>query len=109
MAKISDMRIRSAQAAANRANELGGLVQFLGKFIFWIVTIASIITMWVVYDNFNYGSEFTDWGNIWPLWGGVFGAWLVYSMGLLMVTTFGALAQIQSEALEIQVVQAKGD
>jgi len=109
MAKIDDVRKRSAHAAAFKANELGGMVQFLGKFIFWIVTIASVITIWAVYDNFHYGSEFTDWGNIWPLWGGIFGAWLVYSMGLLMVTTFGALAQMQSEALEIQIRQASGD
>ena len=107
MAKIQDYRKRSAQAAAARAGELGGMVEFLGKLFFWIVTIVSVIMLWVVYDNFHYGTEFTDWGNIWPLWGGVVGAWLVYTMGLLMVMTFGAIAQVQSESLEIQIVQAQ--
>ena len=107
MAKISDVRKRSAQAAASRANDLGGMIQFLGKLFFWIITVASVITLWVIYDNFHYGTEYTDWGSIWPLWGGIIGAWLVYTMGLLMVMAFGAIAQMQSESLEIQILQAQ--
>ena len=107
MAKISDLRKQSAHAAASRANALGEMIQSLGKLFFWIITIASLIALWAVYDNFHYGTEFTDWGSIWPLWGGIVGAWLVYTLGLLMVIGFGAIAQMQSESLEIQIIQAE--
>ena len=107
MAKISDVRKRSAQAAALSANELGGLVNYIGKFIMWIISLGSLIALWAIYDNFHYGSEFTDWGSIWPLWGALFAGWLFYVTALLIVMTFGSLAQVQAESLEIQIMQAE--
>jgi hypothetical protein len=107
MAKISDLRNRSAHAAASRANELGGMVEALGKFFLWVISIGSLIALWAIYDNFNYGSEFTDWGSIWPMWGVVFAGWLFYVTALLIVMTFGSIAQVQAESLEIQILQAQ--
>jgi hypothetical protein len=107
MAAISDVRKRSAERASKHANDLGGLVNFLGKLFMWVISIGSLIALWAIYDNFNYGSDFTDWGSIWPMWGAVFAGWLFYTTALLIVMTFGSLAQVQAESLEIQILQAQ--
>ena len=106
MATITDLRKRSAERASRNANELGGLVNFIGKVFLWIISLGSLIAFWAIYDNFKYGSDFTDWGSIMPLWGAVFAGWLFYATVLLMVMTFGSLAQVQAESLEIQILQA---
>ncbi len=112
MATITDFRKDLAAEAAHKANELGGSIHFFGKALMWIISLGSIaamIAVVMVNSESSYSYSYTNWSVIWPMWGAIVGAWIIYALILMLVMAFGSITQVQAQALEIQIIQAKGD